>query len=95
MNSSNEDGTEHDPQQCWKPSPKHRDRRADDWARTGDACKMMAENHFFFGWNEIDVVLKLLTGNDRVGVESENLASEPTSICVIGNDKPNERSNCD
>ena len=80
MYRAHDDAADKNPQQCRHPAPYNGDGRTDDGACAGDGCKMMPENHLFFGRHIINAVFKF-HGRGRGTIRQfENFVTDKPAI---------------
>ncbi len=87
MDRTNENGTEHDPDQRRQPSPEDRQGRSDDRTGSRNARKVMSEDDRLASRHIIHIIAKLVAGNEGVLVEPEHPPSQPAAIGVIGDNE--------
>ena len=91
MNGTDEDGSQHDPQQSRQPAPEHGDGRAHNGPGSGNAGEVVSENDLPWRGDEVDVVLQFMTGRDGLRVELKDAGGQPASIRVVGGDETEKR----
>ena len=90
VNGSDKDRAEDHPQQSRQPAPEDGNCRSHDRASPSNTRKVVSKDHFLASRHKVDVVLKLPAWHIRLGVETEDLLSQPTTIGMIGDDKAEE-----
>src|SRR5262249_60633777 len=73
------------PESTGKKTELRRQHRTDQRARTGDSCKVMAENHPAVCWHIILVIVLQHGRRSTLLVEHEYFCSEPFAVKTIAN----------
>lgn len=86
VNGADENRPKEHPEECRQPAPEDGNRGTNDGSGAGDAGEVVAEDDFFFGGDEVDIVTQLFTGNFRICVDVKDFLGEPLTIGVVSDD---------